>query len=663
MHSYRWLLVCLLGLLVIQPAGAQVDLDPFVRKESFGDIKLSPDGDYYAATVPLEDKTGLVVMRRSDHAVTARFALVKNTHIEGFWWVNPSRVLISISQKSGLLDTPRLTGELFAVDADGKNAEMLVGYRVQSQGAGTRIQPKKVEDVAAFLVDPLENDDRNVIIEVSPFGEDTYSRAEKMDVYSGRRTLHAKAPVRRASFVTDNNGVVRFASGAGSDNVRKLYYRDGEGAEWALINDQSVSGIVENAIGFSADNSIAYLVAEQPKGPDKVVAFDPKTGKREVVLLDDGVDPVGVVYEDGIVGLDLLLSPAGKVPLGVRYMDGKPRLQFFDDSSKTTRLYRTLESAFPGQSVGITSTSTDGKVALVEVSSDRNPGDFYLFDTADMKANYLLSRSEWFDPDNMAEVRPFDMKARDGLKLSGYLTLPPKSPGKNLPLVVMPHGGPFGVADKWAFDKDAQMLAQAGYAVLQVNFRGSGGRGRDFQAAGARQWGLKMQDDVTDATRWAIESGVADPERICIYGASYGAYAALTGVAKEPGLYKCAVGYVGVYDLPTMHMRGDIQEQRSGETYLRQWVGERNELAAVSPTNMANRIKVPVFLAAGGEDERTPIEHSKMMERRLKTAGVPVETLYYDTEGHGFYTEPHRREFYAKLLDFLARNIGGAKAK
>jgi dipeptidyl aminopeptidase/acylaminoacyl peptidase len=255
------------------------------------------------------------------------------------------------------------------------------------------------------------------------------------------------------------------------------------------------------------------------------------------------------------------------------------------------------------------------------------------------------------------------MKARDGVDLHGYLTLPYGSAGKQLPMVVVPHGGPFGIADVWEFDGGIQMLAQAGYAVLQVNFRGSGGYGRWFRRAGARQWGLTMQDDVTDATRWAIQSGVADASRICIYGASYGAYAALTGVAKEPDLYKCAVGYVGVYDLPMMHTRGDTQTARWGETFLREWIGEPSEVAKVSPTNMADRIKVPVFLAAGGEDERAPIAHSELMERRLKAAGVPVETLYYKTEGHGFYNEAHQREYYTKLLDFFSRHLGGAKAK
>jgi dipeptidyl aminopeptidase/acylaminoacyl peptidase len=167
---------------------------------------------------------------------------------------------------------------------------------------------------------------------------------------------------------------------------------------------------------------------------------------------------------------------------------------------------------------------------------------------------------------------------------------------------------------------------------------------------------------VTDATRWAIAQGIANDKRICIYGASYGAYAAMMGAVREPGLYQCAAGYVGVYDLPLMYERGDIQDERSGLTYLRDWMGPAEVVAAHSPVNLADKVRVPVFLAAGGEDKRAPIQHSKRMEAALKRAGTPVESLYYPSEGHGFYTPAHRREYYTRLLAFLSRSLGGETA-
>jgi dipeptidyl aminopeptidase/acylaminoacyl peptidase len=348
--------------------------------------------------------------------------------------------------------------------------------------------------------------------------------------------------------------------------------------------------------------------------------------------------------------------------VGVFLEQGATRTAFFKPDAPVAKLYRGLEAAFPGQSVAITSRTEDGKLAVVQVSSDRNPGAFYLFDTETLQASRIMGRRDWIDPEAMGRTRGVSFKARDGLPIHGYLTTPAGSDGKHLPMVVYVHGGPFGVNDTWGFDPQVQLLANAGYAVLQVNYRGSGNYGMAFEQAGAKQWGQAMQDDVTDATRWAIREGIADPGRICIAGASYGAYASLMGVAKEPDLYQCAIGYVGVYDLEMMYGRGDIQERMTGKNFLRDWLG-REGLAANSPVNLAGRIRTPVFLAAGGEDQRTPIEHTEKMERALKGAGIPVETLYYRTEGHGFYKLEHRRELYRRMLAFLSRHLGGAVAK
>jgi dipeptidyl aminopeptidase/acylaminoacyl peptidase len=651
--------LCLAAAMAAGPApgfaqatapAAGVDVAAFIKRDIFGDIKISPNGDYLAATVPMEDRTGMIILNRSTGEKTAAFALGKNTHVEEFVWVNPERVLISMSESFGQLDNPQLTGELVAVNADGKRAENLVGFRVDGGGAGTRIKPKEAESVWGWLLDPLADDDKYVLVTIEPFGEDTYTRAEKMDVYTGRRTLVARAPIPRARFTADNAGAVRFAVGAQSDNISKLYHRASDEAEWTLVNDEAKTGFVESAIGFSADNRTAYLRVQQPKGPDAIVAFDVASGERKTVVQDDNVDPYAYIYAAG----------KGDALVGAMLMDGKLATVFFDNASADARLYRSLEAAFAGQAVQVTSTTQDGKLALVHAFNDTNPGDFYIFNRETLKADHVISSRDWFDPAEMSPTEPFSLKSRDGLTLHGYLTRPRGATGK-LPMVVLPHGGPFGVFDEWEFEDESQMLAQAGYAVLKVNFRGSGNYGRQFRHAGARQWGGTMQDDVTDATRWAIAQGIADPERICIYGGSYGAYASLVGVAREPDLYQCAVGYVGVYDLSMMH-RQDSAGARSTRTWLDDWVGPIETLGPRSPTGMAARIKVPVFLAAGGEDTVAPEEHTKKMERALKAAGVPVESLYYATEGHGFYTESRRLEYYTKLLDFLSRHIGGAKA-
>jgi acetyl esterase/lipase len=655
--AFRSMAVALaIALAPVAASAAQVDVAQYVKRDSFDQIKISPTGEYFAATVPGEDNSILVILRRADNKVMGGFGLGKNTYIADFDWVNAERVVFGTARKFGALDEPRLTGNLYAMNADGSGKDILVGQDVNVMSTGTHIQTKKTEMIAAFLVDDLPGDDKNVLIMASPFSGDTYNRVEKMDVYSGKRVPVARSPVRNADYLADGKGVIRFAWGRDLQNANKLYYRAADSSDWTKtedwkeINNEQASDHVEIPLGFSSDDRYAYLQVEQASGPDAIVAFDTTDGSRKTVLRDPDGDPGRIIRALG--------KPHGS-PVGAFIAGGKPHTAFFDEASDEARLYRSLEAAFPGSSVAITSKTSDGALALVGVSSDHDPGSFYLFDTVNKKAGFLLARRDWIDQGKTAAVRAIALKARDGLALHGFLTIPQGSSGKNLPMVVLPHGGPYFERDAWGFEIEPQLLAAAGYAVLQVNFRGSSGYGRAFTQAGARQWGGKMQDDVTDATRWAIEQGIADPQRICIYGASYGGYAALEGAAKEPGLYKCAAGYAGVYDLPLMFSKGDMRELESTRNYMHEWIGEPSQLGAMSPVNQAARIKVPVFLAAGGEDERAPIEHSERMEKALRNAGVPVETLFIRTEGHGFYTTEPQVQYYTKLLDFLGRNIGG----
>lgn len=653
------LLLALVGACM-QPAQAiaptAASIEPFTRLDNFTRIKISPDGKYLALSVPIEDHTSLVILDAATLKQVSVFAMAEKTHVQHFWWVNPERLLISVAIKDGTLDTPVSTGELFATNADGKDRDLLFGFRAQSNETGTRINRARRENASADLIDDLPDDPDHVVIAVTPWsggaGEESFTSIERMDVRSGHRIRLGTTPLRSAEVMTDHHGQTRLAYGLGSDAQNRMYYRDSDTAPWLLINDENVSHRGMWPLGFSADDSMVYVESSEASGPDSIQRFD--VAKRVLMpfLQDKTVDPAGLLYADG----------DREVPIGVIYDDGKPRVTYFDPDSSAARSHRSLMASFGGQFVQPVSSTADGQTVLVETYSDRNPGDVYRFEKSSKKATLLLSHREWFDPDKMAEQRQFDFKARDGMTVHGYLTLPHGSDGKALPMVVYPHGGPFGIFDDWRFDTDAQLMAAHGYAVLQVNYRGSGNYGQDFLQAGYRQWGGKMQDDVTDATRWAIGSGVADKARVCIYGGSYGGYAALMGVAKEPALYRCAVGYAGVYDLDLMYGQGDLRRFVKGENYLKMTLGTQN-LADASPVHMANQIKVPVFLVAGGEDQRVPVIHTKNMESALKKAGVPVQTLIYPNEGHGFYDRAHVAEFDRQLLEFLNKNIGDASTQ
>jgi dipeptidyl aminopeptidase/acylaminoacyl peptidase len=263
----------------------------------------------------------------------------------------------------------------------------------------------------------------------------------------------------------------------------------------------------------------------------------------------------------------------------------------------------------------------------------------------------------------MASMEPIALKARDGLALNGYLTRPlGKETAKQLPTVVLVHGGPYGIRDAWGFDPEVQMLASRGYAVLQVNYRGSGGYGDAFERAGFREWGGKMQDDVTDATRWAIDQGIADKNRICIFGTSYGGYAAMEGATKEPDLYKCAIANAGIYDLNLMIGSGDVPQFLHGQNFLKMVLGDKpDELAERSPISRLDRLKAKVMLIVGGADTRVPAAQGEHLHDALTKKGIAHEWLYEREEGHGFYDEAHSAAMYEKIVAFLGSEIGDAK--
>lgn len=655
MNTKHWLLPLLLALPGVSPVVAmaadktQYEVADFIRDDRFVNIKISPKGTYAAATVPRGDKTLLIVIKPGQNEP---YGLVNfresNTHVVDFWWVNDERILFTVGEKAGGLERPVSFGEIWGTNADGGKQGLVAGARA-SRDAGRAGGRARGAQVALQMLDSLINDDDNVLVSTTPpsAGGIPYTSVERMNAYTGVRQAITRAPARGASFTTDQKGQIRFAQGLNREFKSVLYYRANDKADWELINDESVSGVIVQALDFTDDNKFAYLQSQEKTGPDSLMEFEVETKKMVRIARDDLVDPAGLIYAVG--------KP---YPIGVMFMDGKPRFEYFNEKSRDAQIHKSLQDGFGGEFVSGGTFTQDGKQALLLVSSDKNPGEIFLYNTDTGKATRLMNRADWLDRKRLGEVRPIIFTSRDGRKMEAFLTLPPGSNGKNLPMIINPHGGPFGPKDEWGFDLEPQMMAAHGYAVLQVNFRGSGGYGREFMESGYKQWGGTMQDDLTDATQWAIKEGVADAKRICIYGGSYGGYASLMGVAKEPDMYQCAVGYVGVYDMRMLWGQGDISQSSFGKDFLSYAVG-KDQLDTASPTKQVARIKVPVFLAAGGADVRAPQEHSEAMEKALRGAGKYVENLYYPTEGHGFAKEENSREYYARLFTFFNRYIGG----
>jgi dipeptidyl aminopeptidase/acylaminoacyl peptidase len=301
---------------------------------------------------------------------------------------------------------------------------------------------------------------------------------------------------------------------------------------------------------------------------------------------------------------------------------------------------------------------------VVVAHSDGLPASFYLFDRKAGKLEWLADASPWIDPKKMSPMEPIRYKARDGLEIPAYLTVPKSSKGKNLPMVVMVHGGPWVSGDEWHFNPEAQFLASRGYAVLQPNFRGTTRYGWKHFSSSFKQWGLTMQDDITDGVQWAIDQGVADPKRICIYGASYGGYATMMGLAKTPDLFKCGINYVGVTDLNLFGTAtwSDFAYSEFLKYGLKDMVGDvsadKERLKSTSPVEMADRIKAPVLMAYGSSDVRVVPEHGTRMKSALERLGKKPQWMMVEGEGHGFRDMKNKVMFYGAMEKFLDENIG-----
>jgi dipeptidyl aminopeptidase/acylaminoacyl peptidase len=354
---------------------------------------------------------------------------------------------------------------------------------------------------------------------------------------------------------------------------------------------------------------------------------------------------------------DLHFSKKRKVITSATYTTWKEERQFFDPVSET--LYKNLEEKLPGYDVYVVSSNKDEDMFIVRTITDRSLGAFYLYDSKSSELTKLADRNPWLKEDQLSEMKPIEYTSRDGLTIHGYLTLPKGKAAKDLPIVVNPHGGPWA-RDEWGFNPEVQFLANRGFGVLQMNFRGSTGYGRKFWEAGFRQWGQSMQDDITDGVKWLIDQGIADPKRVAIYGGSYGGYAVLEGLTKTPDLYAAGVDYVGVSNLFTF-MKTVPPYWKPFLDMMYEMVGnpekDKTLFEANSPALNADRIKAPLFVAQGAKDPRVNINESNQIVEALKKHGVAVEYMVKEDEGHGFHNEENRFSFYEAMEKFLTKYL------
>lgn len=648
---------CLFAENVSKP----IALADFIKLPSQRDVQISPDGKHLSLIFKQGNNELLGILDRNTRKVLHAFrSRGSNKGIGTVNWVSNTRLVYSITESYRWDKQLRNTGELVGVNIDGSKHKLIFGYQTGEQQTGTRIKKKKAEYGSHEIIDLLNDNEKYILISFYPWrlvgnawqhNPNATPIVYKLNVHTGVKRKMGILPLAGASAITDINGDVRFASGENDANEHMLYYKDSRKSKWKEFIIDDFEGKRLSPHSFSADNNSVYLTANVKNGTRALYLFNLKEKTFEKLFHDESVD-ISVVIKDF----------SGRRVVGVGTDLALPKYHYLDKKNLKVKLHRTLKKSFKGYDIVITSSTEDNKYAIVYVYSDTNPGDYYLFDTKSYNADYLITRRPWIDLEQMLPMESIEITTRDDVTIYGYLTKP-KDNSKKVPLIVLPHGGPHGIRDYWGFDWEAQLLANKGYAVLQVNYRGSDGFGLDFQEVGYGKWGTLMQDDITDATKTVIGMGIADPKKICIYGASYGGYAALMGAVKEPELYQCAIGSVGVYDLPMMFEKGDIAESDRGLSYLKDVLGDNVEdQKARSPVYNVDKITADILLIHGAKDERAPIEQAESLKNAFDKINKPYEWLEINNEGHGYYDEANRLIVYSKILDFLDDKIGSSGA-
>jgi dipeptidyl aminopeptidase/acylaminoacyl peptidase len=643
------------GLCAEPIQASALPIDQFTRFDEFGNVKLAPDGQYLALTTGKRGRSILAFYDRQAKKFVGKIESQDRFEIESLQWVSNTRLIYTLAERYPWEVTPVSTGEILAIDRDGRNQQFIYGYRAGQKQTGSLIKQREASYATPEVISTLKNDDKNILIAEYPWREgpgayyfdpDAKPTVYRLNVFTGQKQRITRVPLSAANVLVDGNDQVRFAVGRDAQSKLAVVWKARPDDDWTTFE---LPGFREQTVVpelFSADNrSVLFTGVLEKQAWRALYRLNLDSKEITPVFAFDASDVQGVV-----------LDFARKEVVGVRGYTDKPIYGWLNAKDPAARVYSALHRAFAGHEVYVPSITDDGRTAVVFAGSDINPGDYFLFDTQKLAAEFFQPARHWIVPDRMRHKESVSIQASDGMKLQGYVTRP-QGTGP-FPMVVLPHGGPHGVRDEWFFDSEVQLLANRGYAVLQVNFRGSDGFGMDFRSAGYGEWGARMQDDITDATHWAMREKIADPERMCIFGASYGAYAALMGVVREPKLYRCAIGYAGVYDLELMFSSGDTPKSRTGRSFLKQALGEdRAQMHARSPTYNAKQIEAPVLLIHGTEDWRADFEQAKRMKAALQENGKQFEWIKLSGEGHGAYDEATRREVYERVLAFLDKYL------
>jgi dipeptidyl aminopeptidase/acylaminoacyl peptidase len=626
-----------------QAIAGELPLELFAKLPLISSPKLSPDGEYLAMIQPYNGREHLFIQRINGQGQPVIVPPRGKFEINWPAWANNERLLISIIYQGWRGGTPTTETRLMAATRDGSNMKFIVQQK-RDKSAASGLKKTGVAQFQDHIVSFLRNDPDHFLLSVDGDSDGSYE-LRRVDVHSGNFSELYSGFRGIQKWMADQQGNPRLgwgvdtqsAAGAGDTRRRFFRYRHADG-EFIDFKGSKIYQQGFTLLGFAENPDHAYMSGPGQYGTRVIAKYDLRQEEFLQIFEHRKYDAVGMIHD-----------AADGTPVGVRFAGDADPVIFEPAWAKR---YSVINRALPNTRNLIVSSNDARSLHLILSSSDTDSGVYYSFDETTKRISQFALLYDGLDPAEMSPMKRVSYEARDGLTIPAILTLPLDSDGKNLASVVLPHGGPQS-RSSIGFHYWVQFLTNRGYAVLQPNFRGSTGYGKAFREAGYGQWGLKMQDDVTDGTRWLIEQGIADPKRICIVGGSYGGYAALMGVAKEPDLYRCAVSLNGVANIPD-HMRSKRKYIGGalGTDHINQ-EGQRD----VSPELLVDAIKAPVLLVAAKDDRTVDYRQSKDMAKALKRAKNKYKYVEMEEGDHSLTTEESRRIFLTEMERFLKKHL------
>ena len=648
MKPYKPLLLLMLSLFASIATATESSWDKLFDQAQYQNAKISPDGKYIAVKTIHQGQAILVFVHRESMTMVNSTKLAGAYQVGNYHWINNERVVINLVKQVPWREEPQYHGELYAINYDGSKRKLIYGYQAGVRQVGTRGRIKKSSYSWAKIIDTLPHDNEHILISSTPMSDagEKLPAALLLNAYTGVvEKNHLRSPVPYTKFLTNTQGELTALVGTNDNNINKVFLRLNE--QWQPAPENTFSDDV-SLLSVDPSGQFIYTLDNYKQDRFGVFKYNIKNSSYTSVYTDKHVDVSNVEY-----------TSDGYSVYALRFDNGYPDYLLLNKSFPEAKAFKKLLKSFPYSTIKITSGTSDNNLYIVKVTSDTNPGGLYLYNRQANTLKFLFNFMPKINSAELLKSEPIQIQVSGDVTINGYFTAAknfnPESPA---PVVILVHGGPHGVRDYWEYSSTKQYLAQHGYSVLQVNYRGSGGYGKKFELAGHQAWGTTIQQDILDSYQWLVTQDKAKANSACIMGASFGAYSAVQSATMYPNSYKCAIANAGIYDLELMFEEGDIQESKSGLSYLAMALGnDKAQLKRMSPINYADKIDIPLLLAHGKDDERAPFEHLLRLRQALDKANKPYEWFVIDKEEHGFYNPETKKAYMRKVLSFLDQHL------